>query len=137
MKLTATTALAVRFEPDENGAWIVDVVDEPRIHTHGRTLERAEANIREAIALWLSVEDGLDIDEDELELLPQFVLAEFDDVTRANQTRDQARRLEAEAQALTTEVARKLVVERKMGLRDAGYLLGLSHQRVQQLLART
>ena len=133
---TPTTTFSVRYEPDEDGTWIADVVEEPRIHSHGRTLARAEANIREAIALWLSVEDGLDIDEDELTILPQFGFPEIGDVSEANQKREEARRLEAEAQALTARAARKLVAGRKMSLRDAGYLLGLSHQRVQQLLER-
>lgn len=129
-----TTTLTVQYEPDENGTWVAEVIEEPRIHTHGRTLTRAEANIREAIALWLSVENGIEIDEDELTILPQFVFPEINDVSKAVQKREESRRVEAEAQALTAKAARKLVVGRKMSLRDAGYLLGISHQRVQQLL---
>ena len=129
-------AFRVRYQPSDDGTWLVDVVDEPRIHSHGRTLARAEANIREAIALWLSVEDGVDVDERELSILPKFVLPEIAEVSRANQKREEAQRLEAEAQDLTADVARSLVVGRKLSLRDAGYLLGLSHQRVQQLLKR-
>jgi len=129
-----TTTFTVRYEPDDNGTWIAEVIEEPRIHTHGRTLTRAEANIREAIGLWLSVEDDVELDEDELTILPQFVFPEINDVSKANQKREEARRVETEAQALTAKAARKLVVGRKMSLRDAGYLLRISHQRVQQLL---
>lgn len=46
----------VVLEEGEGGAIIADVPQLPGCHTQGRTKEEAMRNIREAIALYLSVE---------------------------------------------------------------------------------
>src|SRR5919197_1991096 len=43
-------------QPDGTTAWIVDLADEPRCHTFGRTLRAAQRNIREAAAAWYEVD---------------------------------------------------------------------------------
>jgi len=63
MKVTAV----YRYErqPDGGAAWIVELVEEPRCHTFGRTLRAAQRNIREAAAAWYEVEPSqVEVDDD-------------------------------------------------------------------------
>jgi hypothetical protein len=53
---------------------------------------------------------------------------------RSRALRDRAERDRAEARAATADAASVLVADLDLGLRDVAELLGVSHQRVQQLL---
>ena len=95
--------------------------------TYGRSLRQAQSRIREALALWLDTSPG------ELRVRDQFpaeLASVADDVVRA---RSAAERAGARAQQQTVEAVKALT---NLGLsrRDAAELLGLSHQRVHQLL---
>lgn len=116
----------------ENGDWIVEIDQVPRVHSFGRTLARARENIRDALGLWVQAEDLdlLAIDE-EFEGLPKGLI---DVVVAANATRAKATELAEEAQGLTAEAAKRLVADHGMSVRDAAELLHLSHQRVHQLV---
>jgi predicted RNase H-like HicB family nuclease len=117
------------YERDfESDAWLVYIKTVPGCHTYGRTLRQAEARIREALAAWLDREpDGLKIVSEwpsDLEKVATSV---------AQARRDAAESAEA-AGAATAKAAKRLD---RLGLsrRDAAEVLGISHQRVQQLLA--
>ncbi len=117
------------FEHDaDEGAWLVHIKDMEGCHTYGRTLRQAQDRIREALAAWLDREpESLTITPE----LPQNVAVLASDVSKARSAAEQAG---ADAQRATAEAVRRLT---KMGLsrRDAADVLGISHQRVQQLLA--
>lgn len=119
------------FERDETGAWIARV---PRIrgcHTYGRTLDQARRRLREALTLWVDDADAVELDE-EIRLparAQKAIRASKEQRARADATRNAA-------QSSTAKAARTLVEELHLGLRDAGELLGLSHQRIQQLVHR-
>ena len=122
------------YEPDREGNWLASVAEIPQVHTFGRTLAKAEANLEDALALWL------DRDPSMFRLVHgQFKLpkAAVEAVAEAHRTREEARRAQAEAAQVTTDTARALVIDFGLSLRDAGQLLGLSHQRVQQLVSST
>ena len=121
----------VRFSPDDNGMWLVEVIDEPRIHSHGRTIERADFNIREALALWHGET------EDDFTVVPRYDLPKrlLQLVEQASELRQAARDLEEDLQRKTERAAKELSA-RGVSRRDAATLLGLSHQRVQQLIER-
>jgi predicted RNase H-like HicB family nuclease len=133
--MTAEQTFWVRYTRDDNDMWLAEVYRNPDlgerlgVATHGRTLKSAEANVREVLALWFDVDD-----EQSFTLLRHFSR----DITRiaakASKKRDAARRAEREAMATMAEAARELA-EKGLGLRDIGALLGVSYQRVQQLLA--
>ena len=102
----------VILERDETGAWIARAPSVRGCHTHGRTLEQARRRLEE-VRLPTEARDA---------------------IRRSRRARSEAEQQREEAQAATSEAARALVQELHLGLRDAGELLGLSYQRVQQLV---
>jgi predicted RNase H-like HicB family nuclease len=129
-RLAKVTTYRIHLERDENGAWIVRSPDVPGFHTYGRSLRQARNRAREALSLW--VEDADDAGLDFKYHLPK----RWREATRGfRQARTRAINAEREAQALATDVANYLTADCGLSLRDAAELLGLSHQRVQQLIA--
>ena len=124
-KEAALRAMKAVFERDESGAWIVSVPRVKGCHSYGRTLEQARRRIREALRLF-DVEDVRILEEVRL---PSGLL---DTVRSARRARDRAEIQRKTAQAELRTAASRLT---RAGLsrRDAGDLLGLSRQRVQQL----
>jgi len=125
-------AYRVVLERDASGAWIATVPDLPGCHTYGRSLVEAKRRIREAVALWIDDAAEAAVLEHDVRL-PRRALAAVDE------SRDARARLEKErerAGAATERAVRTLVGDLSLGMRDAADLLGLSHQRVQQLVRR-
>ncbi len=118
----------------EDGHWLVEVGEIPQVHTFGRTLAKAQDNVRDALALWVQADDpgALDI-RHEFGGLPGH-LAEA--VSQANQAREKAAELSQRAQELTSQAAKELVDDLGMPVRDAARLLHVSHQRIHQLVER-
>jgi predicted RNase H-like HicB family nuclease/predicted XRE-type DNA-binding protein len=116
----------------EDGTWIVEIAEIPRVHTFGRTLAKAQANIRDALGLWLQVTyaDALDI-HDEFVSLPDDLVGV---VSEAKDVRAQASELSHRAQELTARAAIALVRDAGMTVREAAQVLHISHQRVHQLV---
>ncbi|MGH3326007.1 MAG: type II toxin-antitoxin system HicB family antitoxin, partial [Streptomyces sp.] len=108
--------------------WALSVPDLPGVHSQTKRLDQAEAEVREAIALMLDIEP----EEFDVEVKP--VLSEetkvlLGEVEEARRTRERA--AEAERQAMR-QAAQALTGS--LSQRDAGQLLGVSFQRVSQLL---
>ena len=121
------TYTAVYDHDSADDAWNVRIDGIEGCQTYGRSLRQAQARIREALAVWL------DRDPDHLvvhDQLPASLVAVAQSVARA---RRDAERAGANAQTQTAQAVKKLT---SLGLsrRDAAELLGLSHQRIQQLL---
>lgn len=116
------------YERDADAdAWNVRIDGLEGCQTYGRSLRQAQVRIREALALWLDREPVSLAVRDQL---PKD-LAEV--ASRANQARSDAERAGAKAQEQAARAVRALT-ERGLSRRDAAELLGISHQRVQQLL---
>jgi predicted RNase H-like HicB family nuclease len=116
------------YERDrESDAWLVHVEGIDGCHTYGRTLRQAGERIEEALAVWLDREPG------EVALAHQWP----EHISELASGVEKARRASADASraasVATVSAARRLAT---MGLsrRDTAEILGISHQRVQQLL---
>ena len=123
--------LTAVFERDADGYWLVELEEETRVHSYGRSLAKAREHILDASALWFEVApQELNLVEDIR--LPAPVKASLE---LARQERDLAQAAQEAAAGATRDAARALVKDGRLSVRDAADVLGLSHQRVQQLLA--
>jgi hypothetical protein len=116
-----------------SGHWMADIEGLP-VHTWGRSLAKVKAFVHEALALHLAVpaDDVRGHIEFRKPQLPPAVLQALEE---AETTRNEADGATARAATAKAAAARALVLDAHLSRRDAAEVLGLSHQRVQQLLA--
>jgi len=126
--MSGKTYVAVYEREENEDAWNAHIKGLVGCQTYGRSLRQAQARIREALAVWLDRDEASLSVRDEL---PAALVAVADSVA---EVRRQAELAGVRAQAETAEAVRRLT-ELGLSRRDAAELLGLSHQRVQQLLA--
>jgi predicted RNase H-like HicB family nuclease len=125
----------VTYERDEEGWWVATIRSVPGCHTQGRTLAEARRRIREALAVALERPDAARVAED-AELIDHIRLPTgvAKKLAQSTSARKRAAAEEARAQAATRAAALALT-KKGLSLRDTADLLGLSHQRVQQITA--
>lgn len=113
----------------EGSNWLVELDEEPRVHTFARTLAKAEENIRDATALWFENDDVA------LKHVYRDLPLETSDVVwAAREARVEMASAEDRALEVTREAAHRLMEVAGLSLRDAAHLLGISHQRLHQLV---
>jgi len=130
MSKKMTYQVTVEREP---GFWIIRVPEIPEVVTQARRLADVKENAQEAIAVWTDTGAG-DIDVSVTVVVPAVVQTAL----------DEARRLQKEANdrldragTATSEAARWLTKELGLTLREAAEILGVSFQRVAQLVERS
>lgn len=119
------------FSLDTDGRWIGRVALSKRAgaNTHGRTIEQVRERMREAVAALLDCEpDAFELIED-----VQLPAAARKRVESAQLAAEQAKRAEEKART-STRTAAQALVRSGLSLRDAGAVLGVSRQRVDQIL---
>jgi predicted RNase H-like HicB family nuclease len=124
--------LTATISRDESGSWIAHVNEEPRAHTFGRTVPKALEHLHEAAALWFDVDpDEIHIDELHLDLANRSIDVCVQRALVARNDLEVAQRAAAEA---TVEAAHLLLNEGGASIRDTAAILGISHQRIHQLV---
>ena len=121
------TYVAIYKRDPQDDAWNVHIDGLAGCQTYGRSLHQARARIREALAVWLDREPEDLLVRDQF---PANLVAVADSVAKA---RKEAELAGTKAQQETRQAVRRLA-DLGVSRRDAAELLGLSHQRVQQLL---
>ncbi len=119
---------AIRYERDEDGWWVASVPSIKGCHTQGRSIAQARERIREALGLFVRNAKRAEFDE-EFRLPAELRRV----VARTAAARAKAKRQGELATVLVKDAARMLA-KQGVSVRDAGQLLGLSHQRINQLL---
>lgn len=124
-----TYTARVRPDPKNPNYWLAELVDEPRVHTFGRSMPEAIEHLGEASKLWFRMDanvpiklkvrlgEKIDADLEKTELLRDLITA------ISNQWSDSILRLVS-----------TLVGDLKLSRREAGTILGFSPQRIQQLV---
>lgn len=127
-----TERLRIVFRPEADGWWSVSSPDEVGLATQGKSLKVARRRAREGLSTlwedWPRAERAV--------LLEEFVLPKS--VLKGLASLHARRKELAESQERASRDSRKLaraLVKRGLGMRDAGDLLALSHQRIAQLIA--
>jgi predicted RNase H-like HicB family nuclease len=110
--------------------WAISVPELRGVHSQARRLEKAEATVRDAIALFLDIP----LDSFDVRIEPVLTRDLQRKVGRVRKAREEAEVLQREAAKASAEVAADLVQNAHLTVRDAGRVLGLSHQRITQLL---
>jgi predicted RNase H-like HicB family nuclease len=131
MTKSRARAYTVDYERDADGWWVATVRGLRGCHTQGRTIEQARERIREVLALVLDDDKAAELAElRDAVKLPALARRTVDQQRAARQKADEQA---AHATELTREAVRVLT---GLGLsaRDAGELLGLSRQRVNQIV---
>jgi hypothetical protein len=113
----------------DGDVWLLDVPEIERV-TQARRLDQAERMVRSLVSIMTGeAEDSFDV-----AIQPELDSALSEIVLRAVSAKGRAAAAQAEASNLQREAVRRLT-ESAMTIRDAGDLLGITHQRVAQLLA--
>jgi predicted RNase H-like HicB family nuclease len=132
--MDTTVKYHATFELDPSGHWLVEVEEIPQVHSFGRTLGKAREYLLDALALWL--DEPVDKLTGQVAFrsptLPSDVQETVDMAIAERQIAEAATRVAAD---LTARASAGLVQDAHLSMRDAADILGLSHQRVQQLLA--
>ena len=119
----------VTYEPDEGGWWVASVENVPGCHSQGKTIQTARKRIVEALSLFVR-------DAERAAFVERVKLPEWAD--RALKLWFELRRQDAERQRQLHDAmqaaAVALVGKMGVGVRDAGEIMSLSHQRVHQLV---
>jgi predicted RNase H-like HicB family nuclease len=119
----------VNYERDDTGWWIATVNELPGCHTQGRTIDQARSRIREAMGLFIQRSRTVNI-VDHIVLPGKFQST----INHVNEARKQARIASEQLQQSSAKAAVALTKNLGVSMRDAAELLGLSHQRIHQLV---
>jgi predicted RNase H-like HicB family nuclease len=120
------TYTAVIERDEAEGVWNAHLAEADGVFTFGRSLDAARTYIQEAAALWFDV--------DEVPLRYRIEIGPDGDlVDSAREARVRATEATDHANQATRQAA-TILTKNGYSRRDVAYLLGISYQRVQQIL---
>jgi predicted RNase H-like HicB family nuclease len=119
----------VIYERDEDGWWVASVRGVRGCRTQGRSIAEARRRIREALSLFVEEVTNAGFVDDVR--LPRAALRAL---KNARDAKGRARSETAKATAAAALAVRVLTKQLRLSVRDVADLVGLSHQRVHQLV---
>jgi predicted RNase H-like HicB family nuclease len=122
---------AVDLERDDAGWWIVSARGVSGCHTQGRSIRQALSRMREALSV--CVDES--IASDQLDPCVHLPAEARQVVARYESASKRLERDQRAAHSATDRAIEILVGGLSFSVRDAGDVLGLSHQRVHQLVS--
>lgn len=122
----------IDLEHDGVGWWVATAREVPGCHTQGRSIRQTLSRVREA----LSVCVGENVESESLESCVHLPVEARRVVGKYESACERLERDQRAARSATDKAVETLVDELSLSVRDAGDLLGLSHQRVSQLSKR-
>lgn len=129
MKVKKKGQYTVHYELDqETGWWAVSVKEEPGCFTQGKNLAQCRERIREALSL--SVDDAYEAELIDEVVVPEEVQTILQSVEKKQR---ELKKFQTETKVITAKAAITLNTKFHCGMRDIGELMGLSHQRIEQL----
>lgn len=127
------TRRGYRVEAVRSGDWwAITVPDLRGVFSQAKRLDRVEATAREAIAMMLDIDES-EVGPIDVHVQPPAAVAELlDELHRSVSVAESASASAARAR----REAALLLSDAGLPMRDIGQLLGISHQRVSQILAQ-
>lgn len=119
----------VSYERDDTGWWVATVRELSGCHTQGRTIDQARSRIREAMGLFIQ-KPRIENIVDHIVLPGKFQST----INHLNEARKQAKIASDKLQQSSATAAVVLTQNLGVSMRDAAELLGISHQRIHQLV---
>lgn len=117
-------------DPYDGRNWLAHAEEDERAHTFGRNLDEVRRMAVDAVSLWF------DLNPDDFEVAWNIQLPDEleKDLEQLHVRRAELAALSEDVYSLQRNLALRLVHELGLTYRDAGDLLGLSYQRVAQLV---
>ena len=122
--------LKIRYERDPSGWWIVTIPEIQGCRTQGRSIAEGRRRIREALELFLDESEAKRARFVDVVELPAAARRTVRGVAAVRRRSDALR---ARVQEETRAAVELLTRNAGLSVRDAAEVLGISHQRVQQL----
>ena len=119
----------IDLERDETGWWVASARDVVGCHTQGRSIRQSLSRMREALEICTDEA----IEREDMEACVHLAADARRVVSRYESACARLERDQIAARIATAEAVETLVDRMALSVRDAGEVLGLSHQRINQL----
>ena len=129
-KPAPTYTAMFRKDPEDPRYWLAQLEEEPRVHTFGRSLAEANLHIQDATRLWYQMPA-----DQPIRLRRRVAHKPVDRALSETETlREKVAELQLKLADRLRDAAVGLTNDMHLSTREAGAVLDLSHQRIQQLL---